>query len=232
MLPFQLPTKSIKQVISKSAEWFYKKYEDSVEERLFHMEQPLFETERFLSTKIIVVPECVYSIYGVYKMRASSSNAIGGHGAHPDFSVRKSLSQSYYTQTGSQSDDLLYYTAFAALSSMTHEILDYPVTYNYNRNSKKLVILGEVPKFGLALQCQVKLPLGYLMKDEIFFRYCVAYVKMQLARILGTFQMPLAGEAELNYELYREEGREEMEKIQEEIRQDEGMDFFFMSNGG
>jgi hypothetical protein len=54
---------------------------------------------------------------------------------------------------------------------------------------------------------------------------------MQLSRILGTFNFNLPGNIQINYDLIRSEGQEELTKIEEEIKADEGMDFFFTSGG-
>ncbi len=69
------------------------------------------------------------------------------------------------------------------------------------------------------------------MKDEIFYRYVVARCKMQLSRILGTFDFTLPGNVKINYDLVRSEGQDELTKIEEEIKSEEGMDFFFTTGG-
>ncbi len=69
------------------------------------------------------------------------------------------------------------------------------------------------------------------MKDEVFYRYVVAKAKIQLSRILGTFAFNLPGGITINYDLIRSEGQEEITKIEEEVKADEGMDFFFTSGG-
>jgi hypothetical protein len=70
-----------------------------------------------------------------------------------------------------------------------------------------------------------------LMRDELFFRYVVAKCKIQLSRILGTFNFNLPGNIQINYDLIRTEGQDEISKIEEEIKGEEGMDFFFTSGG-
>ena len=54
---------------------------------------------------------------------------------------------------------------------------------------------------------------------------------MQLSRILGTFAFNLPGGITVNFDLIRSEGQEELQKIEEEIKGEEGMDFFFTSGG-
>ena len=50
---------------------------------------------------------------------------------------------------------------------------------------------------------------------------------MQLARILGTFQFNLPGNITINYDMLASEGKEEHDAIIEEIKGDEGVDYFY-----
>jgi hypothetical protein len=74
-------------------------------------------------------------------------------------------------------------------------------------------------------------PVDKLMEDELFFRYVVAKCKMQLSRVIGTFDFNLPGGIKINFDLIRSEGETALEKIEEEIKSEEGMDFFFTSGG-
>ena len=48
-----------------------------------------------------------------------------------------------------------------------------------------------------------------------------------MARILGTFSFNLPGNITINYDLISGEGREEVDRVVEEIKNDEGVDYFF-----
>ena len=54
---------------------------------------------------------------------------------------------------------------------------------------------------------------------------------MQLSRVIGTFDFNLPGGIKINFDLIRSEGESALEKIEEEIKSEEGMDFFFTSGG-
>jgi hypothetical protein len=51
--------------------------------------------------------------------------------------------------------------------------------------------------------------------------------KIQLSRILGTFSFNLPGNITINYDMISSEGREEVDRVVEEIKGDEGVDYFF-----
>jgi hypothetical protein len=111
-------------------------------------------------------------------------------------------------------------------------IINHTISFNYNRMSNKLFIGGETPDRDCVAMTYAKLPIEYLMQDEVFYRYVVAKCKVQLSRILGTFAFNLPGNITINYDLIRSEGQDELSAIIEEIKGEEGMDFFFTTGGG
>ena len=66
-----------------------------------------------------------------------------------------------------------------------------------------------------------------MIKHKVPIRYCVGQAKVQLARIVGTFQFNLPGNITINYDLISSEGKDEIAAIVEEIKGDEGVDYFF-----
>ena len=46
-LPFTVPPAEITRIIKLSSDWFYKKYEDAVEERYYIIPRSLFQTDQF-----------------------------------------------------------------------------------------------------------------------------------------------------------------------------------------
>ena len=65
--------------------------------------------------------------------------------------------------------------------------------------------------------------------DEIFFRYVVAQVKIAIGRMIMTFGYNLPGNVTINGDMIKDDGKEELEQIKEEIKGDEGVDFFMHS---
>ena len=132
---------------------------------------------------------------------------------------------------GQGTENMMYYVLNLSWLDLANYIINHTVSYNYNRNSHKLFIGGETPPRDCVAQCYLKLPIEYLMKDEIFYRYVVAKSKIQLSRILGTFDFNFPGGVKINFDMVRSEGQDEITKIEEEIKGEEGMDFFITSGG-
>lgn len=228
-LPFTIPVVEIERIIKFSSDWFYKKYEDAVEERYYFIPTSLFKNEQFKKERTVTIPECVFSVYGVKKLKENFASTMSFDGTS-DFGIEKLLlSDSIGLGTGTEY--LMYYTLNLYWMDVASHIINHSISYNYNRNSHKLFLGGKIPNRDCVVMCYAKLPLEHLMNDEIFYRYVVAKCKIQLSRILGTFNFNLPGNIQINYDLIRSEGSEALEKIEEEIKSDEGMDFFFTSGG-
>lgn len=228
-LPFTVPLKEIERIIKFSADWFYKKYEDAVEERFVIIPKTMFELPEFKKSRTVTVPDCVFSIFSVKKMREDFGRTYSFDGTG-DFGVER-LFLSDSVSIGQGTENMMYYVLNLSWLDLANHIINHTVSYNYNRSSHKLFFGGETPNKDCVCQAYIKLPFEYLFNDEVFYRYVVAKCKIQLSRILGTFTFNLPGNITINYDLIRSEGQEELTKIEEEIKADEGMDFFFTSGG-
>jgi hypothetical protein len=228
-LPFTVPVPEIERIIKRSSEWFYKKYEDSVEERYYIIPTTLFKTDQYKKDRTVTLPDCVFSVFQLKKLKEDFARSMSFDGT-ADFGIER-LFLSDSVSLGQGTENLMYYTLNMYWLDTASHIINHTVTFNYNRNSHRLFFGGETPNRDCVALCYVKLPVEHLMLDEIFYRYVVAKCKVQLSRILGTFNFNLPGNIQINYDLIRSEGTEEITKIEEEIKSEEGMDFFLTSGG-
>jgi hypothetical protein len=227
-LPFSVPEGEVRRIIKYASKWFYKKYEYSVQERYYVIPQENFKKiPSFAAYGTMKLPDCIFSIMAVRQCKDGFS-LYDPLKSMPDFSLEKVLFKDIYSIDGS-TEALMYATIYQYWIDLASHVLFHPISYNFNTNSKELVFLGEPPQNDVVLTVYEELPLGYLFKDEIFFRYVTAKCKTQLSRILGTFSFNLPGGVTINYDLLREEGQNALEKIEDEIKTDEGMDWFFTS---
>lgn len=228
-LPFTVPQQEIDRIINISADWFYKKYEDAVEERYYFIPTALFQTDQFKRERTVTLPDCVFSVFSFKKLKEDFGRSFTFDGT-ADFSIEKLLF-STTGGVGASTESLMYYTLNLYWMDVASHLINHTISYNYNRNSHKLFISGETPNRDCVAHVYAKLPIEHLMNDEIFFRYVVAKCKTQLSRILGTFTFNLPGNVTINYDLLKDEGTEELSNIIEEIKEEESMDFFFTSGG-
>ena len=228
LLPIQMPNAGIYQIIERAKQWFYKNYEDSVEEKYYVIDESTWSTSTFISTKIVELPEGIISVHGVHEQGKEGFHSKGFAGLDSDFALDKFIYKDIY-RPALQSDNMMYYVIHESLYDLARQIFINKLSYSYNRLNKKLRFLGDIPKRHVILEVFQTIDDCSLFKDEIFYRWIVAHCKIQLSRVLGTFQYNLPGNITINYDLIRDEGQTEIENIKTEIKDDEGSDFFLTS---
>ncbi len=221
-LPFKLHKKSVARIVKLAKKWFYTHYEYAVEEQYVMVPKKAFQTEEFLRTRHIKMDKPIIQIYRCQK---ANSHSLG------DFSIDRLNAHRLYTENqghiGTKDLSLTHFVANQVMYDWVNRLFTHEISYNYNFLTQNLTIVGEIPNDDVILQCDGAIPDEALFEDEYFFRYCVAYAKKNLARILGTIRMPLVGKAEIDFDSLRTEGSEELQEVKEEIEKQEGVDFFF-----
>ena len=234
-LPFTVPKKEIERIINYAAKWMYKNYELAGEERYYLIPAEVFTTDAFKCDRTLLLPKCVLTVHGIHEVTNNCNGTIADSRTFDgtfDTSVNKFFFRDvFFSNTGlsNSSESLMHYIVSSYWMDLVLHVSTSPISFDYNPNSNKLVILGRTPKVPIIVQLYRELPLTYLMNDEVFFRWVVAQAKKQLSRILGTFNFNLPGGITINFDLIREEGTEEITKLEEEIRGEYGADFFFMT---
>ena len=247
-VPFTVPKKQLVQIVDKAKKYFYKIYEDSIEEMYIGLPASAFAKSSFKqgintssdelsntninSTRgIITMPDRVFSVYNVFEI-SGFSGEDGGFGSRTfsagdrDFAIDKFIYSDAYG-AGLGSENLMYFVVNELFLDNSRQVLQQQISYKFNRLTHKFRFMGELPTHSVVFQIGAKIPDCNLFEDEVFFRYCVAQAKVSLSRILGTFNYNLPGNITINYDLIRGEGQEEIAAIIEEIKSDEGADYFF-----
>lgn len=242
MIPIQLPQREILNIIKRAKKWFYKKYEYSVKENYYHIPKSVFDTQYFKDNRTLTLPGAgvggggqVYAVYGLYDLASGFTGSGGGMDIRfqggSDFSMEKMLFRGMSEGSGAaeQAEELQYYVLNASLADMSRQILNNPISYNYSQLTGDLKIMGDTPKGDVILEVYETISDCALYGDEIFFRYVSAKIKQSLGAKLGIFKFAMPGNVEFDYGAIKDMGDEELEKIEEEIKGDEGVDWMFHS---
>jgi len=247
-IPFTVPKAAIAKIVEDAKRYFYKIYEYSVEEMYIALPASAFKTQEFLkgistanpilskdninSTRgTIIMPDCVFAVNNVFEV-SRFSGEDGGFGSNSfsagdnDFSINKFIYSDAYG-AGMGSENLMYYVVNELFIDNARQALQPQISFNYNFLTKKFRFMGKLPTHSVIFQIYATIPDCALFQDEMFEGYCIAKAKIQLSRILGTFNYNLPGNITINYDLIRSEGQEELAAIIEEIKGDEGVDYFF-----
>lgn len=236
-LPYSIPKKEIARIVDKAKMWFYKQYEYSVEEKYLALTPDQYGagTQQFQRTGEVILPDAVWSVTSVFQINRFSGEDGGFSNwsfdsSDTDFALDKWIYNAYYGGgEGIASENLMYFVINEFFVDYARTALQNMMSYNFNYLNHKFRFMGEKPVNTVIFQVYTKLDDCSLFSDEIFFRYIVARCKQQLARVMGTFSYNLPGNITINYDLYKSEGDEEIQSIIDEMKGDEGTDYFFTS---
>jgi hypothetical protein len=121
--------------------------------------------------------------------------------------------------------------------------------FKWNKNSKKLTIMGRDPNrsgkggqqaqlaqgFGsggtdVSVRCFVALNDDDLFADELFVRYCIAKSKIALANMLSVFTYNLPGGVQINASDIRTTGETELQEVMDMINGENTPSYFLQWN--
>jgi hypothetical protein len=240
MIPITIPKKEMVRIITEAKKWFYKNYEDSVQESYYVVPRSSFNSDLFKAKREIPLPgprpDGAGSIISVNELTQAGEFLLGsgnnGFSLDADFTLDKFIFANAYALGGGTTvlgENLMYYVANENLFDMARQVLQPKVSYNYNRLNRTLKIQGETPKHNCVLNVYESITDCALYSDEIFHRYIVAKCKTQLGTMLMTFSYQMPGNVTLNADMIRDAGQEELDALKEEIKGDEGVDYFLTS---
>ena len=239
MIPIKLPKKETIAIINRAKQWFYKKYEDSVQTNYYIIDKANWTSAQFKQHRKIELPgprpDGSGRIFSVNNLAVAGEQMIGLSGklgfVDGDFSMQRlimggSYSVPYQSQTG---ENLMYYVVTEKYMDLARQVFINTISFDYNRLTRNLKILGEQPKNHVILEVYETIGDCALYQDEIFFRYVAAHVKKAIGTMIMMFGYQMPGNITLNGDMIRDDAQEELTAIEEEIKGDEGVDWFMTS---
>lgn len=236
-LPLSVPIERIPFYIKQAAQWFWENYDGSVEERWYIIPNSEICKGNNLN-KLVKLPPQIMGVHGCYKTSSRYRN-----GAMGDFSMERMMLSTYSSfggvgSMGSGTANSPYFAAYnlgdvvtAMLEVSTFDqTLNSPLTYEFNRLSSCLNILGDLGWSDLLICTSKRCKIQDLYKEYYFFRFVVALVKKSLSTIYSTYEFKLPGGVTINYSNFKDEGNEELEDIKEWVDNQKAIDWFFQPN--
>lgn len=231
-LPMQIPIQSVVGYIRQAANWFWEMDDAALEERSYAINnRDICKCDKL--NKLIKLPPQIYSIHGVFK----TDNKYGGNMG--DFSLERVMLSNYtYSYGGAQGGAMYAGTTNWSMTDVVSnlyelstfdELLNTPITYNYNRYTHQLVLLGDLGHSSLVINVMQRCNIHDLYNNHWFFRYCVCLVKKGLSTIYGTFEFKLPGGVTINYSSFSDQANEEIEEIKEYLKSNRSASYFFVS---
>lgn len=252
MIPMNLPKSEVSNIVKRAKKWFYKNYEYSMVENFLYIPKEVFETEHFKKRRALTLPDGktimppttpggeptilpstggeVYSIYGVFEEgKGMGSNSITF--STGDFDMERMLYGGLYGGAGVAKgmENLQYYVINQSAFELTRQITENPISYHYSQQTHELKFTGQTPFNGVFLEVYETIPDCALFEDEAFFRYVAAKVMISLGQKLAIFGYNLPGNVTVNADVIQGMGQDDLDKIIEEIKGDEGVDWMMHS---
>ena len=220
-LPSQIQPSEIERIIDQASVWFYENYREAVEMQYFIMKSDEFRKPEFQKQRVVQMPKCVVSVFEVKEI--TGAGLIGT--IDRDFADNKLIASEIYLSpfTG---DSLVFRTAQYQFFDLTRAFFLEWIRYDFNRRTGKVKILGRDPTRDVFFNTYVRIPDDKLYEDYYFFRYVTAKAKIALARQLSFFDYNLMGGIKVNAQDIRSEGETELEKIEQEIKDQDTADYF------
>lgn len=243
MIPIELPRREVVNIANRAKKWFRKNYQFAVRTNLYLIPDSFFDTDHFKQSRTAYLPLPDHTpdgsgVYAVYEVAdVGSQFSTGGSGldkrfqSDGDFSLDKLLFEgSYMGGSGlvGASESMVYYTMSRQVLSQSNRIFNHPISYEFNFLTGELKFTGAKPKSSVVLKAYETIEDCALFEDEYFFRYVAGKVKQSIGTKASVFKQNLPGNVEFDYSAIKDMGKEEIDSVVEEIKGEEGMDFFFM----
>jgi hypothetical protein len=239
MIPMNLPRTEVENIVQRAKKWFYKNYEYSVRESFIGIPVEMFKTDYFRRTRSLTLPKEdpntgggeIFSVYGVFQTGSRYGSGTSVTFTTGDFAIERMLYGGLYGGSGTVggAENLQYYVINESYFDLVRQIVDNPLSYQYSQLTHEIRFTGELPKKDVILEVYETIPQCALFDDEIFFRYCAAKIKISLGSKLGIFGFNLPGNIQINADAIQSLGQDELDKVLEEIKGDEGVDWMMHS---
>lgn len=233
VLPFQLPPEQVVNKIKLAAQFFWEYVDSAVEERYFIIKRRDF-CDGNVFNKTVQLPDQIQSVFGVRKVQENMK-----YGSAGDFSLERMLMSTYSmfggagmigggnAQKGYNLTDMV-----AALYEVStfQEVLNPPLTFDFNPYSKKLVILGDLGRSDVVIQTFTRVRIQDLYKSYYFFKMVIGLCKQAMGNIYGAWEFKYPGGVSLNIDRIVDAGGNEVDEVKEWAENTRGNDIMFLTN--
>jgi len=223
-IPFSLPPIEIERITKIETEWLYREYRDAVQDGWYVLNKSYYQSTEWRATRTFQLPDCVMAIKYIFEL-TGGQRVFGIH--DPDMSFDRLMAADMYLSPMS-SDQITYRTIQWSFWDLAKQFNLRDINHHFNLNTKRLIITGRDPVEHLWVTVLNKIPIEDLYDDPLVLKWVIAKSKMQLARIIGTFNYTLIGGVQINYNDIRQEGKEELEELKLKIKSDSSPDWFMM----
>lgn len=224
-LPYSLPEKELKRIITNDSRYFWDNWKHAVESQYMLLPAELFKHDNFRKFRQIQLPDCVQFVVDFKEAKGGSIFAT----IDRDFAEQKFIGSEVFL-TPFIGESIMYRTVMFSFLDLTKSMLLDTIAYDYNKNSKRLGVLGRTPATSAVIRVFKKLEQEKLFEDELFQRYVRAHAKVRLSHMLQTFNYALPGGVTVNYQQVVAAAEKEMEEVKLMMKGENTTDWMFLAH--
>lgn len=217
--------KEIERIVEQEKRYAYRKWRDAVEVQYAIMNPAAFQTKDFKSSRSIQLPECVWGINEFSEVK-DGARFFGINDM--DLTMDKVFGSDLFLSPFS-SDIIATRTITWSWYDLAKSFTLTKIQFRFNQNTHRITVVGRTPNHPVVIQAYVGIPEEQLYEDYYFQRLCIARCKMQLHRLLKTFDYQVVGGITVISTL-QDEGKTEYDSIVELKLKDDPADWFLMTN--
>lgn len=224
-LPYALPEQEIIRIVTIAERYFYDNWRHAVEPRYLLLPKDVFTNALFKKDRTIRLPDCVQFVHQVREAKGGSMFGT----MDQDFADNKFIGSEIFL-TPFIGESIMYRTVLFSFLDLAKAFTIDTLAYDYNKNTKKLAILGRTPLAPTVLQVMKKIESEELYEDELFQRYVRAKAKIRLGDLLTSFDFNLPGGVKVNYATFVTKAEAELAAIMEMMKGENSADWMFFVN--
>jgi len=228
LFPKVLPDLEIKRLIREHAlEWFYKNYQFSQIKMFYYLDMTFLKQDVYHRNKFLILPEEVENITRIIKVDNPSLFRLGIQAPHLSINLGVT-NQPFLTSFVTTAGELgVYRSVISAFSDQLNKMTTNTMRFQFNHINKRLSFQTNIDT-DLMLEVYARIEEEELF-DYVYFKdYVIGMSKKRMGEALGRFNFNMPGNFQYNASDIIAEGKEMIEKVQEKIKGESQVAWFFM----
>lgn len=221
-LPYTIPEQEIVRIIINAERYFYDNWRHAVEPRYLLIPTSVFSNPLFKKDRAIQMPDCVQFVHQFREAKGSSIFST----IDRDFAENKFIGSEIFL-TPFIGESIMYRTVLFSFLDLTKAFTIDTIAYDYNKNTKKLTVLGRTPQTNSVIQVAKKIEPEFLYEDEMFQRYVRAKAKVRLGDLLTSFDFNLPGGVKPNYTTFVTKADAELQAVMDMMKGENSADWMY-----
>lgn len=239
----ELPDAEVRRITQQCAKWFHRNYRYAQTENYWYIpfESMIDEIDNIIEptnqnlnrqtamSKVVELPCHIQTVEWVYTVDRKDVLNIGIYA--PNLNIGLGITgQPYMTSYVTSIAELgVYRTVLENFSAMLDKLNKVTINHSYSQMDSILRLLGQVPYHkDLVIKTADEVPLEHLFKNDIFQKYVIGHSMIQMGLLLSRFTFNLPNGFNYNADQIISEGKEMVQKIEDDIKNITSSDWFFM----